>query len=323
MRDAFGREISYMRVSITDRCNLRCAYCMPEGFAPTSHADVLRYEEILRICAIAATTGIKVIKVTGGEPLARRGCVEFIGALKQVPGIERVTLTTNGVSLAPHVKALADMRLDGLNISLDALDPKIYQMITGFDAFGAVWRSLTAAIEAGLRVKLNCVPIRGVNEREILPLAALAEKLPVDVRFIELMPTRETTAIKGVPAAEVFDLLTSAYPDLTPDASERGFGPARYYKSDKLKGGVGLIAAFGSHFCAGCNRLRLTSEGFLKLCLYHDDGLDLRSMMRQGAGDAEIEGAMINTIQKKPERHYFGEKACIKGGIEAMPRIGG
>ena len=322
MRDAFGREISYMRVSITDRCNLRCAYCMPEGFKPISHADVLRYEEILRVCAIAARTGIRVIKMTGGEPLARKDCVEFIRALKQVPGVERVTLTTNGAMLAPHIQALADMGLDGLNISLDALNPEVYRAITGVGAFDKVWRSLTAAIEAGLRVKLNCVPIRGVNESEILPLAGLAESLPIDIRFIELMPAQKTAALRGVRAAEIIELLLSAYPDLTHETSAHGFGPAQYFTSAKLKGGIGLITALGSHFCAECTRLRLTSEGFLKLCLCHDDGLDLRRMMRQGASDTDIEKAMRGAIFNKPERHHFNDKNRVNG-ISEMPRIGG
>lgn len=327
MRDAFGRDIDYMRVSITDRCNLRCVYCMPEEFACVTHAEILRYEEILRVCALAARKGIRTVKVTGGEPLARKGCVEFMRALRRIPGIQHVTLTTNGVLLDPYVASLAALPLDGLNISLDALAPETYLRMAGRDAFDQVWRSLHRALGAGLRVKINCVPIRGLNEKEILPIARLAETLPVDVRFIELMPTepsaKEGECLRGVPGAEILALLSRAYPDLAPDASAHGFGPARYYQSGALKGGIGLIEAIHNHFCSSCNRLRLTSEGFLKPCLYHNHGLDVRRMLRNGASDTEIEAAITNAVCDKPERHCFGGKMGAEEGIRRMSRIGG
>ena len=328
MRDALERNIDYMRVSITDRCNLRCVYCMPGEFACITHDEVLRYEEILRVCALAAKMGIRTVKVTGGEPLARKGCLEFIQALKKIPGIQHVTLTTNGVLLEPYVEPLAALHLDGLNISLDALEPAAYLRITGRDAFHQAWRSLRRALEAGLRVKINCVPIRGLSEKEIIPLARLAETLPVDVRFIELMPTQWTDAnkgerLRGIPSAEIVALLFREYADLAPDASSHGFGPARYFRSGRLKGGVGLIDAISNHFCSGCNRLRLTSEGFLQPCLYHKQGLDLRRMLRNGARDSEIEAAMARAAYQKPERHSFGEKSGAKEGIKMMSRIGG
>jgi len=262
MIDSFHRTIDYMRVSITDRCNLRCVYCMPGEFTAIAHDAVLRYEEILRLCRIAAKLGIRTIKVTGGEPLARKGCLDFMQKLKQVPGIEHVTLTTNGVLLEPYVEALAGLRLDGLNISLDALEPETYRQITGRDTFHQAWRALHRALEAGLRVKINCVPIRGVNENQLIPISRLAETLPVNVRFIELMPTQKGKGLQGIPGAEILALLLREFPDLTPDEAPRGFGPAHYYRSSRLKGGIGLIDAISNHFCSGCNRLRLTGEGF-------------------------------------------------------------
>jgi len=323
MRDALSRNIDYLRVSVTDRCNLRCTYCMPEDLPLISHDDIMRYEEIIRLCALMAKMGIKNIKVTGGEPLARKGCVNLIKQLKSVPGIEHVTLTTNAVLLEPYVKILARLKLDGLNISLDSLDPDVYRGITGRDEFHQAWRSLERALEASLRVKINCVPIKGLNENEILPFARLTEHYPMDVRFIELMPTRAGDGLCGVSSEKIISLLLGEYPGLKPDLSRHGFGPARYFTSDRLKGSVGIIDAISSHFCSACNRLRLTGEGFLKLCLYYNDGLDLRGMLRRGASDAEIGAAITQAVYRKPKRHRFGSDSDMEGGIRKMWQIGG
>jgi cyclic pyranopterin phosphate synthase len=179
------------------------------------------------------------------------------------------------------------------------------------------------ALEAGLRVKVNCVPIRGVNEEEIIPISRLAETHPADVRYIERMPAGEGGCHQGISGAEIMERLSAHYPDLRPVAPAHGFGPARYYQSGRLKGGIGFIDALSNHFCCGCNRLRLTSEGFLKLCLYHEDGLDLRRMLRGGAKDSKIEKAMERAAYHKPKRHAFGEKTDVDKGIGAMSRIGG
>ena len=323
MIDSFGRSIDYMRVSITDRCNLRCVYCVPGEFAFTPHADILRYEELLRVCKIAAKNGIRTIKVTGGEPLVRKGCLKFIKELKAIPGIQHVTLTTNGVLLEPYVDALAELRLDGLNISLDTLEPDTYMRMTGLDTFKPVWRSLARALDAGLRVKINCVPILGLNEKDIIPISRLAESFPVDVRFIELMPVGKGGSLRGIPSVTVMEALSGEYSDLSPDPSQHGFGPARYFRSGRLKGSVGFIDAISNHFCSCCNRLRLTSEGFLKLCLYHGCGLDLRRMLRNGASDSNIDEAMARAVNLKPERHSFGDQASPEEGIKVMSQIGG
>jgi len=320
MYDSFGRNIEYMRVSVTDRCNLRCKYCMPDDLPFIPHDNILRYEEILRICKAAAKTGVRIIRVTGGEPLVRKGCAEFLEALKSVPGIEHLTLTTNGTLLEPFIDTLVKIKLDCVNISLDTLDAGVYRQITGKDAFAQVWRSLHKAAEAGLRVKINCVPVKGVNEPDIIPIARLAESMPVDVRFIELMPTTVNMHMEGITGREVRVRLLTEYPDLTPDSAQRGFGPARYYKSAKLQGGIGFINAIGDCFCPGCNRIRLTSEGLLKQCLYHGGGLDLRTALRNNASDSELEAAIAGVIYNKPERHLFG---CEHDGIGRMSRIGG
>jgi len=298
---------------------------MPDGVAAVSRDVILRYEEFLRICRLTAGLGVASVKVTGGEPLARKGCVNFLMALKSTPGLERVTLTTNGVLLEPYIEALAGMGLDGVNISLDSLDPETYARITGADEFSAVWRSLQAAIKAELRVKVNCVPIRGLNDMEITGFARLAECWPVDVRFIEFMPTEAGERFRGLPDTEILDRLYVEYPDLVPDSRERGSGPARYFSCAKMKGAVGLISATSRCFCAACNRIRVTSEGFLKLCLYHDGGLDLRGLIRDGARDDEIESAIVGAVMRKPERHFFGDRAGADAGmgIKKMSRIGG
>ncbi len=322
MNDSLGRKIDYLRVSITDRCNLRCRYCMPGDLPFIPHVDILRYEEILRLCALAAKTGIQNVKVTGGEPLARKGCVDFVRALKAVRGIEHVTLTTNGVLLEPVIEELAGIGLDGVNISLDSLDRETYRQLTGRDALDGVWRSVQKAVEAGLRVKINCVAIRRLNDGEIPAIARLAEVRPLDVRFIELMPTGSGERLSGCSGAEILERLRSAYPDLAPDPTRHGFGPARYFRSARLQGAIGLIGAVSDHFCAACNRVRLTSEGFLKPCLCHHDGLDLRGLLRGGADDAEIEAAMERVIYTKPERHRFADMD-MGDGIGTMSRIGG
>ena len=319
MLDWLGREINYMRVSITDRCNLRCVYCMPpEGVPHVSHTQVLRYEEILRVCAIAAGLGIRAIKVTGGEPLVRAGCIDFLRTIKATPGIESLTLTTNGVLLEAFADQLAELKLDSVNISLDSLDANTYMQITRRGSFSEVWRGLGKALSAGLRVKINCLPMRGQNDAEIPAFARLSERIPVDVRFIELMPTAGGESFEGLSGEEVLGRLLEIYHDLAPAAQEEGFGPARYFSSGKMLGRIGIIGAGGGCICSECNRVRLTSEGFLRLCLFHGDGLDLRGMLRAGAPDAEIQAAFEQAVLRKP-----GGQACSGAEIKNMSRVGG
>lgn len=322
MTDAQGRAIDYMRVSITDRCNLRCKYCMPDGLPLTTHDKILRYEEFLRVCALMAQVGIHTFKVTGGEPLARLGCVDFIKKLKALPGTRDVTLTTNGVLLEPVVDELAQAGLSGVNISLDTLRADTFRRITGYDEFSAVWRAIEKAVAAGLKVKINTVPMQGLNDMEILEIARLAEKMPVDVRFIELMPTRAGKAFGRIPGNVLLGLLQKEYPDFAPDNTRHGFGPARYYKSGRTQGSIGFISAVSNHFCGACNRVRLTSEGYLKLCLYRENGVDLKSMLRGHKTDGEMLEAIQAAILQKPEKHGFGEDSDTDG-IKSMSRIGG
>lgn len=296
MEDTFRRNIRYLRISVTDRCNLRCKYCLPEDveFYPQEH--ILTYDEIYRLARIFAVLGVDTIRITGGEPLVRRDCVDLIGDIKKLPGIQKVRITTNGVYLPENIDRLASMGLDGINISLDTLDPVLFKEMTGYDKFDKVWQGIMGALEHNIKVKINCVLVKGMNEHEIMPLTKLAEKYPIDVRFIELMPIETACAsnqLKGVHADQVMDIIRYTYQDVVADSEERGLGPAKYFKSPTMKGSVGFIDPMSHGFCANCNRLRLTSEGFLKLCLYHEDGTNLKDLLRNGASDQSIELAII------------------------------
>lgn len=322
MIDAQGRSIEYMRISITDRCNLRCKYCMPEDLPYIGHDNILRYEEILRICSQAAALGIRRFRVTGGEPLVRRGCMSFLRNLKRLPGVEAVSVTTNGVLLEQHIAELASIGLDGVNISLDTLDQEMYAKLTGKDELPTVLRALEKSVQAGLVTKVNCVALAGINDGQLTKIATLASQMPVDVRFIELMPTGAGQPMQPVPGERVRQELLKIFPDLRLTDEQRGWGPARYWRSEALLGRIGFIDVLSGHFCGGCNRIRLTSEGFLKLCLYHDHGVPLRELLRSGADEHALYKAIAAAIMNKPERHFFGER-CGAGGIGKMSDIGG
>jgi cyclic pyranopterin phosphate synthase len=329
MRDQFEREIDYMRLSITDRCNLRCSYCMPEGVPYLPHAEILTYEELLCVAAAAVRLGITKFKVTGGEPLVRKGCVEFLRRLKALPGVHSVTLTTNGVLLAQAVPQLAALGLDGVNISLDTCDAEEFRAITGFDALGQVLAGIDAAAAAGLRTKLNCVLLPG-SEARWVRLARFAEARPIDVRFIEEMPIGHGVIVskiqrEGVPDA--LEALRAVWSDLHPVDETRGNGPAHYYASAALKGRIGVIDAVSHSFCATCNRVRLTSTGQLKPCLCYGESADLRAALRDPTQPEEklIESlleAMRRAIYEKPRQHCFGGAAAITEH-KGMSQIGG
>ena len=321
MIDTLGRRIDYLRISITDRCNMRCRYCMPDGISAVGHGDVLRYEEIVAICRAALRVGITKFKVTGGEPFVRKGAVGFIRELRSLPGVESVTVTTNGWLLPQVVPELRRIGADGVNISLDSLDRTQYQAITGVDALPEVLQAVRQCAVSGLPTKINAVLLADTKE-QIVPLARLAEELPVDVRFIELMPIGCGAYQQGYRADEALAVLRGIYPDLTPLSVRRGNGPAAYYASRRLKGYIGRIAANSHVFCRQCNRLRLTSTGFLKPCLCYDDGADLRAAIRSGQGENLLAQAIEQAILRKPARHCFDEAKAVTER-KAMNEIGG
>lgn len=323
MRDALGREISYMRLSVTDRCNLRCRYCMPaEGVPATAHTDILRYEELLRVAQAAVSLSIDRFKVTGGEPLVRRGITDFICTLKSLPGVRQVTLTTNGLLLPSLLDGLLDAGLDAVNISLDTRDNAQYQFITrsGHTADEVLHAARLCA--GRLPTKINAV-LLPETAAQLIPLAQLAEELPVDVRLIERMPLGVTDigAAESV-RREVIDRLHAVWPDLAPVQERRGNGPARYYASSGLRGCIGLIEAVSHAFCENCNRVRLTSTGLLKPCLCYETGTDLKPLLRGGADDVALRDAIEQAVRGKPAAHCFAERQAVTER-KSMNQIGG
>lgn len=314
MLDQYGRRIHYMRVSITDRCNLRCRYCMPDGIRQQPMQELLTYEEMIEVVGAAASLGIDRIKVTGGEPLVRLGCADFIRMCKQVPGIRQVTMTTNGVLLEKYLPALLDAGLDAVNISLDTLDAERYAAITGSDVLDAVLASVDAALKAGLPTKLNVVPQRGFNEDELFSLAELSRERPLDVRFIEMMPIGEGARFEVLSNDVLKNRLMAHYPGMVPDATYHGNGPAAYYKVPGYCASIGFISAIHGKFCHSCNRVRLTAQGSLKPCLCFAQTTDLRSLIRKGRPEERtlrLQEAIGTAIYNKPEAHRFEERGAV------------
>ena len=322
MFDRYQREIHYLRLSVTDLCNLRCRYCMPDGVEKLEREAVLTYEEFLRLAALFARCGVDTVRVTGGEPLVRKGVEQLVKGLKAIPGIRKVTMTTNAVLLEQQLPALLEAGLDSVNISLDTLRSEVFRQITARDDFAAVQAGLQAALENGLPVKLNCVPQAGINEGELEQLAALAKDNALQVRFIEMMPIGYGAAMPCVSGPELRARFANRWPELHPvEGTTFGNGPAVYYTVPGWKGSIGFIAAVHGKFCVSCNRVRLTSQGFLRPCLASETGCDLRALLRGGADDARLRTAIRETIWSKPREHHF-EDRCMPA-TRSMYRIGG
>lgn len=324
MVDNYGREIEYMRVSITDRCDLRCRYCMPDGCEKVSMSRILTYEQIVRICRAASSLGISRIKITGGEPFVRLGCTDLIRDIKSVEGIEEVTVTTNGQILERYIEELRGIGIDGINISLDTLDPDRFSYITGGGTLEKTLRAIELSSEAGIKTKINALPQKGFNEDELADIAALAFRYGIDVRFIEMMPVGAADAGTGMSNGKVLKIMQEKWPDLEPDGSVHGNGPAVYYKRAGVRGAIGFISAIHGKFCADCNRVRLTSQGQLKPCLCYDTGTDLVPFL--AGTDDDLREALRDAVFRKPEAHCFGEKQA--GGEDhaehrLMSQIGG
>ena len=325
MRDSYSRKIDYLRVSITDRCNLRCRYCMPEeGVSSVGHDSVLSYEELYRVVRIAVELGVRKIRLTGGEPLVRKGVVDFIGSLVQLPQKPELTLTTNGMLLADYAKDLKKAGLSRINISLDTLQPERFKQITRRDGLERVLNGLQAASDAGFSpLKINMVPISGVNADEIAAFGRLTYEHPWEVRFIEFMPVSsdlEYTAEQLYPATRIQEDLRQIA-ELIPEARAGILGPARIYRLKGAVGTVGVIHAVSEHFCRECNRLRLTSDGQLRPCLLADHEVDLRSVLRSGVDDRMVAEVLEKSVAEKPERHCLGKS--YRPGQRKMQGIGG
>lgn len=325
MLDKLNRKIDYLRISVIDRCNLRCVYCMPEeGIESIPHDEILTYDEILRICEIVSELGIRKIKITGGEPLVRKDIVNLIRDIKNIDKIEQVTLTTNGILLHEMLDDLYDAGIDAINISLDTLNKDNFKKITRRDGLEKVLMSIDKAYDLGIRVKINCLAIRDFNLRELVEIASFAKDREIDVRFIELMPIGFGKKYTQIDNDEILSILESRFGTFEIVTEKRGNGPAKYYRNQNMKGCIGFISAISHEFCESCNRIRLTSSGFLKLCLHYNKGIDLKEPIRNGISDEDLKKLIHNTIWNKPISHKFGH-ASEEQDIELknMVQIGG
>lgn len=323
MLDRYGRVINYLRISVTDRCNLRCCYCMPEGVQDVGLKNILTFEEIWEIVRTGVSLGITHIRITGGEPLVRKGCVDLIRGIREIPGVETITMTTNGVLLGNYGKQLKKAGVDGVNISLDTLDPEEFYKITGKRELQEVLAGIRAAKTAGLPVKLNAV-----NRKELdpIPLVRYAQEENLPLRFIEMMPVGYGKKYVGRSNEELRETLEAVCGNAEcmtnrEELSRMGSGPAVYYQFSDLKVPVGFISAIHGKFCDTCNRVRLTAEGYLKLCLCYDEGEDLRRVLREGEKE-NLRTIMEQTIFRKPAAHCFEHPAEMTETHE-MVKIGG
>lgn len=324
MRDKLNRNIDYLRLSITDRCNLRCKYCMGDKdivFLPKD--ELLSVEEIGRVTKIFSDLGIKKIRITGGEPLVRRNFRDIVETINNIEDIEEINITTNGIRLSEELEFLKDKKIHSLNISLDTLKKDLFKEITGGGDLDKVLFSLHRAIELKFkRIKLNVVLVRGKNDNEIMDFVNLTEKYPIDIRFIELMPIGLGKEYVPISNDEVKDIILKEK-KLTPFDERIGAGPATYYKTEKGIGCVGFITPISHNFCEKCNRVRVTPEGFLKLCLHWNDGLNLKELLRAGVSDELIKEKIQLAIDSKPDRHKMEKKDDENFDKRYMNEIGG
>jgi len=323
--DRYNRRINYLRISLTDRCNLRCIYCMPpEGERKLRHKDILRYEELLRIARIAIKMGINKIRLTGGEPLVRKGVGEFIPMLASLDGLDDVSLTTNGVLLRDNLAMLKSAGITRINVSLDSLKGLNFKYITRFDYFNKVWEGIEKARDMGFSpIKLNIVIMRGINDNEVLDFGRLAIEQPFHVRFIECMPIGlQSNASAFISNAEVEKLLVDRFGPLAAVSPGKNDGPATRFRFEGGRGEIGFISAISHSFCHTCNRLRLTADGKLLPCLLSDGEVDLKGPLRRGCLDEDLIEVFLEAVNAKPQHHLLqGEnqhrvhrKMCAVGG---------
>ena len=322
--DSHGRRINYLRLSVTDRCNLRCSYCMPpEGIPRLQHGDVLSYEELYRVASEAVSLGIEKIRITGGEPLVRKGLIGFIERLAAIPGLKELVLTTNGIMLREMALPLRRAGVQRLNISLDSLNQETFAAITRGGNLGKVLDGIAAAEEAGFPpVKINMVVMRGVNDEELLDFAALTLHKPYTVRFIEYMPTLQDAEwnSRSLEGRDILERIRGHYSLLSLVSAERA-GPSRNFKISGAVGAIGIITPISGHFCESCNRIRVTASGLVKGCLFANEAVDLKPYLRNAEKD-DIREIMRRIVMEKPGRHHLAEAVSGHGTV-AMSRIGG
>jgi cyclic pyranopterin phosphate synthase len=326
--DSFGRTIDYLRISITDHCNLKCYYCTPfSGRSHLKHSEILSYEEILKVVRAAATTGISKVRITGGEPLVRKGVVEFCRMLSEIDGLKSLALTTNGIYLEDMAEPLFKAGIRRINISLDTLKPERFEKITGYNWLSRVLAGIKRAEQIGMQpIKINTVVMRGINDDEVKDLARLTVDKPYHVRFIELMPT-DSTAISNyeslfIPVDELMKKINQMGPVQIEPATD-SYGPARLCRLPGAVGKVGFIAPISWHFCGSCNRLRLTADGKIKTCLFSRQEIDLITPLRAGATQNDIIRIFRQAVAEKPSGHHLNAKDHQNACQRAMRAIGG
>lgn len=324
LTDNYGRRIRYLRLAVTDRCNFQCVYCMPTGgVSPLSPGEILTFEELERLVRLFAGMGVTKLRITGGEPFVRKGLVEFLERIHNLPGVEGLYITTNGSLLTPHIPRLKEIGISGINLSLDTLQRERFIQISGRDALYEVKHALCKILQHEIPLKVNMVVQDGVNADEILPVSRLAETNPIEVRFVEQMPFDGRDGKRAItyPAKQIEELLQSVYPLMTKKASRRS--TAFKYSVPGFKGSLGIIGGYSRTFCSTCNRVRVTPKGMLKTCLYDSGTLDLKALLREGAGNSEIQKAVRRRIGRRAKNGFEAEASTRKHNSESMALIGG
>lgn len=321
--DNHSRQITYLRLSITDRCNLRCRYCRPEEGVPfIPHGEILSFEELERLTAIFCALGVDKVRVTGGEPFARKGCLPFLQKLKAMPGLRALHITTNGVETGQYLDALAELGISGINLSLDTLDQQRFLKITRRDNLEDVLRTLHSIIERRIPLKLNSVVLADTSDEEILSLAALARQHPITLRFIEKMPFSGITRPVKLVNGHLLQRLQRLFPTME-ECSQNSPSTARIFSLPEYRGAIAIIQGYSRFFCSTCNKVRITPTGMLKTCLYDNGVLDLKKMLRAGADNGQIEAAILNCTQKRCINGHEAELLAKRGKEPSMASIGG
>ncbi len=327
--DGQNRCIDYLRVSITDHCNLSCLYCNPRhAVKELPHGEILRYEEILRVVSVAVPLGITHVRITGGEPLVRKGVLDFIGSLAAIKGIDDISLTTNGVLLGGMARQLRDAGIRRLNISLDSLNAEKFKRITGSDRWDDVRQGIERAEEAGFEpIKINMVPVKGVNDDEIIDFARLTLDRRLHVRFIEFMPIGANDRWQHdtcISSERIREMIEQSVGPLSPFSKGKTAGPSANFQIAGARGVIGFISPISKHFCSACRRLRLTADGRIRPCLLSDTEIDIKAPLRSGCDDTELERLLRLSLKIKPERHYLNSSGEPGGCFQrTMSRIGG
>ena len=321
--DNHSRAITYLRLSITDRCNLRCRYCRPEEGVPfIPHDEILSFEELERLTAIFCALGVDKVRVTGGEPFARKGCLPFLHKLKALSGLRALHITTNGVETGQYLDTLADLGIAGINLSLDTLDQRRFWNITRRDNLEDVMRTLHAIIERRIPLKINSVVLADTSDEEMLRLAGLARQYPITLRFIEKMPFSGIMRPVKLVNGHLLQRLQRLFPGME-ECAQNSPSTARIFSLPEYKGELGIIQGYSRFFCSKCNKVRITPTGMLKTCLYDNGVLDLKKMLRSGAGNGQIEAAILKCIQKRCINGHEAELLAKRGKEPSMASIGG